>query len=126
MLLNAPLAADQEEEKYRIIRVPSYLTGVNLDEVTGLVREGAGSLYGHLLPYQVKTVHGMFYQAANRFTKGCILADQTGLGKLVQSIVVAAALEAYLSKTVRNADYSGVLFIFPASIYDAQVAAMHE
>lgn len=123
-----PLAAvtsQDDTEMYRVIRVPRYLTGVNLAEVAGLVREGSVGLYDQLLPHQVNTVHGMFYHAVNRWTKGVLLADQTGLGKLVQAMTLAAAVESYY-KAIGAKDYSGVLFVFPSSIYEAQVNEMYK
>jgi SNF2 family DNA or RNA helicase len=115
-------------ETYRVIHVPVYLKVDDIDiaEVDTLLREGAGGLYDLLKPYQVRTVQGMVYQAVNRYTNGCILADQTGLGKLVQSIVTAATLETYLHATGQQEEYSGVLFIFPSSIYKAQLEELHE
>jgi hypothetical protein len=65
----------------------------------------------------------MVYQAINRYTRGLILADQTGLGKLFQSTVAAAALETYLYGA-GNLEYRGVLFAFPSNIYEAQVAEL--
>jgi SNF2 family DNA or RNA helicase len=106
--------------------VPRYLTGVDLEELTDLCREGAGGLYDFLLPHQKNTVRGMFCQAANRWTNGLILADQTGLGKLVQTVALAAAVETYCHKVARKTDFSGVLFVFPTAIYDAQLTELHE
>lgn len=125
-----PAAAQVDEEEYRVIRVPKSVYGVNLADVDGLIRDGAGGLFDRLLPHQLNTVRGMFYHAAIQETRGCILADQTGLGKLVQAVAVAAAIETYLymgGKSGKGADkYNGVLFVFPVSIYNAQVKEMNE